>query len=169
MTVPVLESAVGLIVEDYRRRAFRTWDAIRRMGHIRIATPANRVTGAFLQQTLPEAQAVVFKDNAELDDLLTTKPLKADALLMPAEQAAAWTIRYPRFSLVIPFPILRAPFGYALPLGDDRLLTFFDAWLVNARDSGTVDALYRYWMLGEIGTARPPRWSIARDVLGWFH
>jgi ABC-type amino acid transport substrate-binding protein len=31
-----------------------------------------------------------------------------------------------------------------------------------------VDGLYRDWMLGEIDATRPPRWSIARDVLGWL-
>jgi Na+/H+-dicarboxylate symporter/ABC-type amino acid transport substrate-binding protein len=168
MTAPVLESAVGLVVQDYRRRQFQTWDAIRRLGPIRIATSDNPVTRSFLQQTLPEAISVVFKDNAELDDLLKADPLQADALLMPAEEGAAWTIRYPRFNLVTPFPIRLVPFGYPVRLGDDRLLTFFNAWLVNALGDGTVSALYRHWMLGEIGTVRPPRWSIARDVLGWI-
>jgi len=135
---------------------------------MRIATSDNPVTRAFLQQTLPEATPVVFTDNAELDDLLKADPMHADALLMPAEEGAAWTIRYPRFNLVTPFPILMAPFGYALPLGDERLLIFFNAWLANARGNGTVNALYRHWMLGEIGTARPARWSVARDVLGWL-
>jgi ABC-type amino acid transport substrate-binding protein len=43
-----------------------------------------------------------------------------------------------------------------------------DAWLQNARSAGIVDRLYRFWMLGEIDETRPPRWSIARDVLGWL-
>jgi hypothetical protein len=47
-------------------------------------------------------------------------------------------------------------------------LAFFDAWLEAARNAGIVDALYRYWMLGQIDATRPPRWSIARDVLGWL-
>lgn len=168
MTAPVLESAVGLVVQDYRRRQFQTWDAIRRLGPIRIATADNPVTRSFLRQTLPAAIPVVFTDNAALDDLLKADPLQADALLMSVEEGAAWTIRYPRFNLVTPFPIRLVPFGYPGRLRDDRLLTFFNAWLINARGDGTVSALYRHWMLGEIGTARTPRWSIARDVLGWF-
>ncbi len=168
MTAQVLESVVGLIVEDHRRRQFQTWDSIRRLGPIRIATSGNPVTRGFLLQTLPKAMPVVFKDNAELDHLSQENPLQADALLMPAEEGAAWTIRYPRFNLVTPFPIRWASFGYVARLGDERLLTFFNAWLVNARGDGTISALYRHWMLGEIGTSRPPRWSIARDVLGWF-
>lgn len=33
---------------------------------------------------------------------------------------------------------------------------------------GTVDTLYRYWMLGRVKETQPSRWSIARDVLGWM-
>jgi len=47
-------------------------------------------------------------------------------------------------------------------------LAFFEAWLQSARSAGIVDGLYRFWMLGEIDATRPPRWSIANDVLGWL-
>ncbi|UHD17571.1 hypothetical protein [Thiocapsa bogorovii] len=61
------------------------------------------------------------------------------------------------------------PFGYALARdADPKLMTFFNAWLNNARGYGTIDTLYRYWMLGELDTTREPRWSIARNVLGWL-
>ena len=168
MTTPVLNSAVGLVVEDHRRRAFRTWEAIRDLGEIRIATSDHDATLRFLRENLPRAQPVIFADNEEIDALLGADPLAFDALLMSAEEGAAWTIRYPRFNLVTPSPILLAPFGYAVRQGDTALLTFFNAWLSNARGDGAVDALYRYWMLGEIAHTRPPRWSIARDVFGWF-
>ncbi len=168
MTVPVLESAVGLVVEDHRRRQFRSWAGIRDLGPIRIATSENRGTASFLHQTLPEAVPVIFKDTDSIDDLLSTDPLGFDAVLMQAEEGAAWTIRHPRFNLVTPKPILLVPFGYAVQHGDNELLTFLNAWLLNARGSGTVNTLYRYWMLGEVGATKPPRWSIAHDVLGWL-
>jgi len=168
MTSPVLESAIGLVVEDYRRREFQTWDAVRDLGAIRIAAPDNRTTGQFLRQRLPKARPITFTDNADIDALLSTEPRPFDALLMPAEEGAAWTIRHPRLSLVTPSPILLTPFAYSVQLGDTELLTFFNAWLLNAQGSGTVDSLYRYWMLGEIRKTQPPRWSIAHNLLGWF-
>ena len=103
-----------------------------------------------------------------MDDLLSANPLAFDALLMPAEEGAAWTIRFPRFNLVTPSPILIVPFAYAVQQGDDALLNFFNAWLLNARGDGTVDALYRYWMLGQVQETKPPRWSVVRDLLGWI-
>ena len=168
MTLPVLESAVGLVVDDYRRRDFQTWDDVRDLGPIRIGAPDNRTTGQFLRQRLPEAEPITFSDNADIDALLAADSRPFDALLMPAEEGAAWTIRHPRLSLVTPSPILLTPFSYSVQLGDTELLTFLNAWILNAQGSGTVDTLYRYWMLGDIGKTQPPRWSIAHNLLGWF-
>jgi len=39
---------------------------------------------------------------------------------------------------------------------------------MNAKGDGTIDKLYRYWMLGKIEKVQPPRWSIAHNVLGWI-
>ena len=168
MTTPVLDSALALVVEDHRRREFQRWDAIAEIEDLRIAGTDNRASVRFLQQRLPNAVPMLVDDNAAFDALLSEAPFSVDALLMPVEEAAAWTIRYPRFNLVTPEPVLLVPFGYAVARGETDLLRFLDAWLVNARASGKIDRLYRYWMLGEIGSVRPPRWSIARDVLGWI-
>jgi len=168
LTQSVLNGAVGLVVEDWRRRAFRTWRGIREQGALRIAVAGEDAQLRFLEQLLPEAEPVLFSDNAELNTLLAEQPPAFDALLMAAEEGAAWSIRFPRYTLVTPTPVLLAPFGYAVVPGDGQLLAFFDAWLQNARSAGIIDRLYRYWMLGEIDATRPPRWSIARDVLGWI-
>jgi Na+/H+-dicarboxylate symporter len=169
MTVPVIDGPIGMIMKDHRRREFESWEAIAAAGDIRIATTDNRATPRFLDRMLPDAQQVILQDTASLDALLTEDPPRFDAILMAAEEGAAWTIRYPRFNLTIPTPILMIPFGYALAQdADPQLLTFFNAWLNNAQGYGTIDALYRYWMLGELDATREPRWSIARNVLGWF-
>jgi hypothetical protein len=168
MTAPVVESALGVVVKDHRRREFQTWDGIRALGDVRIAPADNLASRRFLEQVLPEAEAVLFKDDRDLDDLISADPLIFDALLMRAEEGAAWTIRYPRFNLVTPSPILIGPFAYALRQGDSQLLDFLDVWILNARGRGTIAELYRYWMLGDVGQIKPPRWSVIRDVLGWI-
>ena len=48
------------------------------------------------------------------------------------------------------------------------MLLSLDTWLLNAKGNGTVNALYRYWMLGQVKEMQPPRWSVVRDVLGWM-
>ena len=168
LTQPVLNGAVGMVVEDWRRRSFRTWAGIRELGELRIAVSNERAQLRFLSQVLPKASTITFEDQSELNALLSVAPPPFDALMMSAEEGAAWSIRFPRYTQVTPSPVLLAPFGYAVAPGDPQLLAFIDAWLNNARSARIVDGLYRYWMLGEIDATRPPRWSIARDVLGWL-
>jgi hypothetical protein len=48
------------------------------------------------------------------------------------------------------------------------MLLALDTWLLNAKGNGTVNTLYRYWMLGQVQETQPPRWSVVRDVLGWM-
>jgi ABC-type amino acid transport substrate-binding protein len=54
LTRPVLEGAVGLLVEDWRRREFRTWRGIRAMEAPRIAVADAQAQLRFLSQLLPE-------------------------------------------------------------------------------------------------------------------
>ena len=56
----------------------------------------------------------------------------------------------------------------AVARGNNDMLLLLDAWLLNAKSDGTMDQLYGYWMLGKVKRTQPPRWSIARDVLGWI-
>jgi Na+/H+-dicarboxylate symporter/ABC-type amino acid transport substrate-binding protein len=168
LTPPVLQGPVGLVVEDWRRRTFRTWAGIRQQEGLRVAVVDGPAELRFLSQLLPTAKPLRFTDNAELNALLAEQPPAFDALMMPAEEGAAWSIRFPQYTLVTPAPVLLAPFGYAVAPGDGQLLAFFDAWLQGARSAGIVDQLYRFWMLGEIDATRPPRWSIGRNVLGWL-
>jgi len=168
LTAPVMESAVGLVVEDHRRRQFQTWAGVVARQDLRIAVLDTPESALYLQQRLPAAHPILLGTNADVDALLAERPARFDALVKTAEEGAAWTIRHPRFSLVTPTPVLLVPLGYAAPRGDTEMQAFFDAWLRIARGEGTVDRLYRYWMLGEIAATRPPRWSVARDRLGWF-
>lgn len=169
LTAPVMESAVGLVVEDHRRRRFQTWAAVMARKDLRIAVLDTPESALYLKQRLPAAQPILLDSHADVDALLAERPPRFDALVKTAEEGAAWTIRHPNFSLVTPTPVLLVPLGYAVPRGDTEMQAFLDAWLRIARGEGTVDRLYRYWMLGEIASTRPPRWSVARDLLGWLN
>ena len=43
----------------------------------------------------------------------------------------------------------------------------FDAIEMKQKD-GTIDVIYAHWILGQGQETPEPRWSIARDVLGWM-
>ena len=85
-----------------------------------------------------------------------------------SEEAAAWTVLYPTYNLVVPKPVIRFGVGYAVAHGNAELLASVNGWLAGERTLGTVDTLYSYWMLGDAAKTRnAPRWSVIRDVLGW--
>jgi Na+/H+-dicarboxylate symporter/ABC-type amino acid transport substrate-binding protein len=167
MTAPVRNVPAGLIVRDYRREQFSTWARVRNMNNIRILVSETPAITDFLGRILPKATPVAYRDKRELDQQLAAGLPDADAVLAPAEEGAAWTILHPQFNLVTPTPILLFPFGYAVARANSALLLYLDTWLLTAAGDGTVDELYRYWMLGEIAKTQPPRWSIIRNVLGW--
>ena len=167
MSPPVLKEAVGLIVKDHLRKQFQTWADIRKIKGVRIAVSDTPAVLSLLAWLLPNSTPVVYHDKKDLDRLLASGLPDADAVLMAAEKAAAWTILHPQFHLVTPSQTLLLPFGYAVARGNTDLSLYLDTWLLNAEGNGTIDALYRYWMLGEVKQTQPPRWSIIRNVLGW--
>jgi Na+/H+-dicarboxylate symporter/ABC-type amino acid transport substrate-binding protein len=167
MTRPVRQVPLGLIVADYRRQQFRKWAAIRKMNNLRIVVSNQPAAVRFMKKLLPNATPVVSHAKADFERLLSAGLPGADAILVAAEEGAAWTILHPQFNLVTPTPVLFHPFGYAVARGNSGLLLYLDTWLLNAAGDGTIDTLYRYWMLGEIAKTQPPRWSVIRNVLGW--
>jgi Na+/H+-dicarboxylate symporter/ABC-type amino acid transport substrate-binding protein len=168
MTAPVHNVPVGLIVPDYRREAFRRWADIRAIEGLRVAILDDPSDLTLLHGLLPNATSVPYRNKEELDQILAAGAPDVDAIATFAEEAAAWTLRHPEFSLVAPAPTFYIPSGYAVAHGNTDLLVYLDAWLLNAKVDGTVDELYRYWMLGQVKQTQPPRWSLIRNVLGWI-
>jgi hypothetical protein len=41
-------------------------------------------------------------------------------------------------------------------------------WLKIEKATGDIEEIYDYWIQGNTAQTKPPRWSIARDVLGWI-
>lgn len=168
MTIPVYNSSVGFIVPDHLRHAFRSWNAIRERGaSVRIAVPGNPEAIAFARLMLPQAALVPLSGLADQRKMLESESPEVDAIADLSEEGAAWTLLYPRFTLVVPEPTVFTAQGFAVARGNQSLAQTLDAWIIEERAKGTVDALYRYWMLGEARSAKPPRWSVIRDVLHW--
>lgn len=91
-----------------------------------------------------------------------------DALVFAAERGSAWTLMYPKFSVVIPAPdLVKVPLAYPIGQRDQAFATFVNTWIELKRKDGTLDALYKYWILGQDAAPKRPRWSIMRNVLHW--
>ena len=64
--------------------------------------------------------------NAEIVTVTSPRPffrgeLDVDALLLSAEEAAAWTLVYPEYSVAVPFPDWKAPVVCAMDVSDSSL------------------------------------------------
>jgi proton glutamate symport protein len=169
MTTPVYTSSVGFIVPDHARHAFQHWEAIRQLGaSVRIAVPGNPEAIEFAKSVLPNAILVPLQSLDDQRKILESDSPSVDAIASLSEEGAAWAILYPHFTLAVPKPIVFTPQAIGVARGNASLVEMLDAWITAEKARRTIDALYRYWLLGEAAkSARPPRWSVIRNVLGW--
>jgi hypothetical protein len=101
-------------------------------------------------------------------DYATGKATGIDAFAMQAESAAAWSILYPSYAVVVPQPHpVSIPIGIGMRGADRDLIDYVDAWLAMQRASGNLSEARDYWVLGHGAEPAAPRWSVLRDVLGW--
>jgi Na+/H+-dicarboxylate symporter len=169
LTVPVYTSSVGFIVPDHLRHDFHSWDAIReRGGSLRVGVPGNPEAIAFARSMLPQAVLVPLSDLGAQRKVFESGSPAVDAIGDLSEEGAAWTLLYPRFTLVVPKPTVFTPQGFGVARGNQSLAQALDAWIIEEKAKGTVDDLYRYWMLGDAArSVKPPRWSVIRNLLHW--
>jgi len=164
-TRPHMEATLSLIVPDHLRGRFSTNEKLRALEGITIAMVDLPYYSKFVERYLPSAK-VVRIDSAR--QFFKAEPDQFDALLYSAEAGSAWTLVYPKFSVVVPKPkTVSAPIALGLPRDAPRLFDFVDTWLQLQCDAGVCAALRRYWILGEGAQPKEPRWSILHDVLGW--
>jgi ABC-type amino acid transport substrate-binding protein len=64
--------------------------------------------------------------------------------------------------------LVKIPLAYPIGRRDAAFAAFMNAWLDLKRKDGTLDTLFKYWILGQNAAPARPRWSIARDVLHWM-
>ncbi|WP_096086099.1 cation:dicarboxylate symporter family transporter [Agaribacterium haliotis] len=157
--------SIGLIVEDYRRDKFKTRADIVDMEQLKIGLSKSRYFESPVHELFPNAELVHVKSpraffKGEFENV--------DAFVYSAEVAAAWTVLYPSFTVVIPEGItMKAPVVFGLPKGEIDWTLYMNTWLKLKRDMGEVAPVYNHWILGDDPQEDKRRWSIAEDVLGW--
>jgi Na+/H+-dicarboxylate symporter len=161
-SIPYMDVTAAFLVPDHLRHEFSSREALRLRKKVRIGIyPSVDLTRHFLP-------------NAELVTGTSARPfvegeVDVEAILLSAEEAAAWTLIYPAYSVAVPFPEWKAPVAVAMATVPSDLNGFVDAWLELAKRDGTVDRYFSYWIMGEEPPERHvPRWSIIRDVLRWL-
>jgi Na+/H+-dicarboxylate symporter len=165
-SAPYMEGTICFIVRDYRRAEFATNEAVQSIPELKIGIPHE--TGYFipkLKAFLPQVDAVQVDS---IEEYFTTNKNQLDALLMEAEGGSAWTLRYPKFKVVVPKPaVSKIPIAYAVSSRNPEFAGFMSQWVNLKRDSLEYPMLYDHWILGLDAEPKHPRWSIIRNVLGW--
>ena len=119
LSSPYLDETMGFVVPDGKRRRFESWEAIRAAGALTIAVPDVPYYVEQLRALLPQAHLQT------VDDLRrrcsTRRPGDVAAFAVPAERGSAWTLRYPRYSVVVPSPEpINVPLAFAHAAGRAR-------------------------------------------------
>ena len=161
---PYADEEIAFLVADHRRQEFADVEALRQR-HARIAVIDRPEWLEAVGRALPQAEVIPVRSPAEFVD----GRVRADALLTSWERACAWSLLFPELSPALPRPrVGRLPLAYAVPRGETDLLNMVDAFIDAQRAGGRFDAARTQWILGEATRTQGPRWSVARDVLGWW-
>ena len=162
-TAPYLDETLAFIVRDNLRDDFASWARIRELEGMRVGAPN---IPYYLSELRDRAPALVFDvvdSLGDVDDIL-----KHDAFLMSAERASVLTLLHPEFAVAIPEPgVIKIPLAYPVARFDERWVAFLNTWIELKRRDGSIDRLYRHWILGQDAVVVEPRWSVVRNVLHW--
>jgi Na+/H+-dicarboxylate symporter/ABC-type amino acid transport substrate-binding protein len=168
LSAPYMDGTIGLLVLDSRRDEFATLDSIADHERLRIGIPGSAELYEDYVQALLGSTPVEVVSLESWQDYFDGQHPRIDAVLGLAEVATAWSLLHPEYSVVIPRNVvIRRPLGFATALDATDFAQFVDEWIVLQQARGNVQRAYDYWILGKGAEIRPPRWSIARDVLGW--
>ena len=120
-----------------------------------------------LKAILPRAEVVPVDT---ILDFVNAPPGRLDAMYTGYARATAYSLLYPQLAAVVPTPGLGGvPLAITVPAGEEDLLQLVNAWLEQVRASGLLEAKLDYWARGKGARAEEgPRWSIGRDILGWW-
>ena len=160
-----LSETLAFVVPDAERHGFRTWDDVRQRRSLTVASVDIPYFVDKFKAMVPNGHVVTVGSVAELFQF---EAHGADAALLTAERGSVWTMLHPELSVVVPQPDpMRVPLAFGIARRDVELAAFVNSWIELKREDGTLDRLYKHWILGTDAVRRPPRWSILRDVLHW--
>jgi len=169
LSEPYLIGTIGLAVRDYRRHDFANLNRLRQMQGLKIGVPLDST------QIRTSMERYFGGTDAEFVVVEFWQPFfegrhpEVDAFLMPAENAAGWTLLYPHYTVVVPQPDpVRVPSAFGVASNAEPLRSLVNEWVIFADNAGLIEEAYGYWVLGKGAENTEPRWSIMRNVLGWI-
>jgi Na+/H+-dicarboxylate symporter/ABC-type amino acid transport substrate-binding protein len=164
MSSSYLDETLALVIPDAERGRYASWADVERR-RVRLAVPDLPYFIEGARRALPGVSVRTF---SSVRAMFERGIPSADAFVLTAERGSAWTLLYPRLSVVVPTPrVIKIPLAYVVVDPDPAFIRFVDAWIDLKKKDGTIQTLYERWILGRASEASTPRWSIIRDVLHW--
>ena len=168
LSEPYLTGTMALAVRDERRHEFDSIEALHLSHGLKVGVPLDLSQVKFSMKRYFGEADVEFITLEFWQPFFEGQHPELDAFLVPAENASAWSLLHPEYTVVVPQPDpvkIPSAFGMALDAGD--LADVVNEWVVFAIYEGTIQRAKNYWILGQGAVEKRPRWSIVRDVLGW--
>jgi ABC-type amino acid transport substrate-binding protein len=161
-----MDLTLALLVPDHRRKEFATVADVRLIQNLTLGIGMQDSNFEDnVRRALPD---VSIQSIASPRTFLRGKEPEVDAVVYSAEGGSAWTLIYPGYSVILPWPSsAKRPVGYPVPNADPAWQQFVSTWVDLKKKDGTVDRLYAHWILGGGALSKEPRWSVIRNVLHW--
>jgi hypothetical protein len=169
MSDAYLPGELSVIVKDYRRKEFSSLESIRTLGDLTIAFPGPlEYIKPAVNQSLAGME-ITWQEIDRFEEFFEQEGDSIDALVVEAEIGTAWSLLHPDYAIVVPKSSrLKIPLGFAVGMGQHDFAALLGRWLTAKKSTGQIQEAYDYWILGQGAEEITPRWSVAKDVLGWW-
>lgn len=158
------EMNLALLVPDHDRELFNTKDDIVKYDQGVFGTNQTEYLQHLLKREFPN---ITIQHIESPRDFLTGKT-EATAMFFSAEAGSAWTLVYPGYSVIKPADLdVRLPVAMIIANDAPELEKYINQWIALKKFDGTMDRLYKSWILGEASKVKEEKWSLIRDVLHW--
>jgi ABC-type amino acid transport substrate-binding protein len=164
---PMTHERWAFLTLDHQQAVFASLDRVRQLPSVRLAVLNEREWIDMLKVRLPNAEVIPV---GSLPEFIDAPAGRFDAMFTGYDRALAYSIASPQFAAVVPTPDLGSvPLAIAVPAGEEALRNVANEIVEVETANGVVQDKLAYWVKGEgAQRERGPRWSIARDVLGWW-
>jgi ABC-type amino acid transport substrate-binding protein len=144
LSVPYSKQSLAFIVKDERRTEFKQWTNIIDNKALTIGIPETFFYQKAVERNFIHSKAwgistprLFFKEKYQ----------HIDGMLFGAAAASAWSLLYPKYTVIVTKPVL-APLYMSFPINhnDQAFELFMRNWIEMKQQSKVIDQLFNYWI-----------------------
>jgi ABC-type amino acid transport substrate-binding protein len=164
---PITFEKWAFLTLDHQRNVFADLERVRQLAPLRLAVFNEREWIEMVKVRMPNAEVTPVES---IPEFINAPEGRFDAMFTGYDRALAYSIAFPQFAAVVPTPDFGSiPLAISVPTGEEALRDLANAIVEVGSANGVFQEKLDYWIKGEgAQLEREPRWSIARNVLGWW-